>query len=181
MTVARVGAAIAFGTPWIRPLRHNVAPFISTSYGFCESGLPQGFPAQVQGWAQQGQAQGQTIVSATGDAGAADCDTGTSATQGLAVDVPAAIPEVTGAGGTEFSADSSTDTAPGADPPYWAAASATADTISSALEYIPETAWTNTTLSITNGGGLSATGGGVSALFQKPTWQSGTDTYQHHA
>ncbi len=87
-------------------VQHNVAPFISTSYGFCESGLGATFSNQVQGWAKQGQTQGQTIVSATGDAGAADCDTGQSATMGLAVDVPASIPEVTGAGGTEFFGDS---------------------------------------------------------------------------
>jgi subtilase family serine protease len=152
-------------------VQNNVAPFISTSYGFCESGLPSGFPATVQGWAQQGQTQGQTIVAASGDAGAADCDTASPATGGLAVDVPAAIPEVTGAGGTVFSADSSTNTAPGADPPYWAAAGATTDTISSALEYIPEAAWNDTAQTT---GALSASGGGASTLFTKPSWQTGT-------
>jgi subtilase family serine protease len=152
-------------------VQNNVAPFISTSYGFCESGLPSGFPATVQGWAQQGQTQGQTIVAASGDAGAADCDTASPATGGLAVDVPAAIPEVTGAGGTTFSADSTTNTAPGADPPYWAAAGATTDAISSALQYIPEAAWNDTAQTP---GTLSASGGGASTLFTKPSWQTGT-------
>ncbi len=154
-------------------VQSNVAPFISTSYGFCESGLGQSFANTVQTWAQQGQAQGQTIVSATGDAGAADCDTSASATGGLQVDIPAAIPEVTGAGGTTFSADSptsSTNNPPGGNPPYWAPAGATSDTVVSALEYIPETAWNDTTLA----GSLSATGGGASTFFPKPTWQAGT-------
>jgi subtilase family serine protease len=161
---------------------NNVAPFVSTSYGFCESGLGQPFVAQVQGWAQQGQAQGQTIVGPAGDSGAADCDPNstdpndTSATGGLAVDVPASIPEVTGAGGTMFSADSATCTTncpPGGDPPYWAAAGATTDTVSSALEYIPETTWNETATSIADGGGMAATGGGASIYFPKPSWQTG--------
>ena len=157
---------------------HKVAPFISTSYGFCESGVGSGFAAQVQGWAQQAIIQGQTIVAASGDAGAADCESAssTSATQGLGVDVPASIPEVTGAGGNEFSGDTppcTTACPPGNDPPYWSAAGATSDTVSSALEYIPEMAWNDTTASISGGGGLSASGGGASMYFAKPTWQTG--------
>jgi subtilase family serine protease len=159
---------------------NNVAPFISISYGFCESGLPAGFPATVQSWAQQGISQGQTIVSATGDAGAADCDTGTSATQGLAVDVPAAIPEVTGAGGNEFDGDlagavsgTAPNTTAGATQ-YWGASGNGSDVASTALSYIPEEAWNDTATDIANGGGLSASGGGASTIFAKPTWQTGT-------
>jgi subtilase family serine protease len=161
---------------------HDTAPFISTSYGFCESGLGQAFVDQVQGWAQEGQAQGQTIVGPAGDSGAADCDPNstdpndTSATGGLAVDAPASIPEVTGAGGTMFSADTptcNTDCPPGGDPPYWAAAGNSTDTVSSALEYIPETAWNETATSIADGGSIAATGGGASIYFPKPSWQTG--------
>jgi len=154
---------------------NNYAPVISTSYGYCESGLGSGFVDEVEGWAQEANTQGQTIMAASGDAGAADCD-GTdaaSATGGLAVDVPAAIPEVTGMGGTEFSADSptyTTDNPPGGDPPYWAAAGATSDTLSSALEYIGETGWNDTV----ENDGLLASGGGASIYFTKPTWQTGT-------
>ena len=157
-------------------VQNKVAPFISTSYGFCEgpppqSGVGQTFALQVQGWAQQANSQGQTIVSASGDSGAADCDGAVkSATQGLAVDVPASIPEVTGMGGSEFSGDSTTNTPPGANPPYWTAAGTSTDTISSALEYIPEIAWNETTAS----GTLSASGGGPSIFFAKPAWQTGT-------
>jgi subtilase family serine protease len=155
-------------------LTSPVAPFVSTSYGFCEQGLQAqnpGFAAMIQTWVQNGQAQGVTLVGPAGDAGAADCDTGTSATQGLAVDVPASIPETTGAGGTEFSADSPTNTTnnpPGGDPPYWLPAGATTDTVSSAQGYIGETAWNDTAID----GSLSATGGGASILFTKPTWQT---------
>lgn len=160
---------------------NKVAPFISTSYGFCESGLGNFSALQVQSWAKQALSQGQTIVAASGDAGAADCEpsTSTSATTGYAVDIPAAIPEVTGAGGSEFSADAPTCTTacpPGNDPPYWSAAGATTDTVSSALGPIPETSWNDTTASITSTppGGLSASGGGASIYFSKPSWQTGT-------
>jgi len=158
------------------------APFVSTSYGFCEQGLQAqnaGFAAMVRTWVQTGQTLGVTLVGPAGDAGAADCDTGASATQGLAVDVPASIPEATGAGGTEFSADSPTNTTnnpPGGNPPYWSAAGTSSDTVSSALEYIPETAWNDTAFSLANGGGLAATGGGASILFTKPSWQGGAGT-----
>src|SRR4051812_11468402 len=157
-----------------------IAPFISTSYGFCEQELEKrspGFPETVRGWAQQAISQGQTIVAASGDAGAADCEPndtdqgGTSATEGLAVDVPASIPEVTGIGGNAFSADapnclSSNPCPPGANPPIWAGAGASSDPLSSALEYIPETTWNDTVLA----GQLSSSGGGASTLFSKPSW-----------
>ena len=158
---------------------NNVAPFISTSYGFCEAGLGSAF-AGVNGtletWAKQGQTQGQTIVAASGDSGAADCDGAVaSATKGLAVDSPAAIPEVTGAGGNEFTGDtptcsSSNPCPPGGDPPYWSAAGTTTDTLSSALEYIPEEGWNDTAAD----GRLAGSGGGASIYFAKPTWQIGT-------
>lgn len=160
-------------------LETPVAPFVSTSYGFCEQGLQSqnpGFAAMIRTWVQNGQALGVTLVSAVGDSGAADCEpnstdpNGTSATEGLAVDVPASIPETTGMGGTEFSADSPTTTTnnpPGANPPYWQAAGSSSDTVSSALEYIPEKAWNDTAAD----GKLSASGGGSSVLFTKPTWQ----------
>jgi subtilase family serine protease len=161
-------------------VQHDIAPFISTSYGACEAANGQAFAQQVQGWAQQGITQGQTIVGPSGDSGAADCDpsSNTSASQGLAVDVPAAIPEVTGAGGTAFTGDvagtvsgTAPNTTAAADPPYWSASGTGTDTVSSALEWIPETAWNDSTQT---GGGLAASGGGASSFFAKPTWQTGT-------
>ena len=76
------------------------------SYGDCEANIGSSNTQTFRQWAQQANAQGQTISAAAGDDGAADCDFNvTSATHGLAVDVPAAIPEVTGIGGTEFTGD----------------------------------------------------------------------------
>jgi subtilase family serine protease len=148
---------------------NNLVPVVSTSFGFCEKGLGQPNALIIQGWAQQANAQGQTISAATGDTGAADCDHGntTSATGGLAVDLPASIPEVTGVGGSEFTGDAAgTGTTT-----YW---NGTNDSVyGSALVYIPEKAWNDTSASIANGGGLAAGGGGASTFFAKPAWQSG--------
>jgi len=157
-------------------ITQNLAPIISISYGNCESNLTKPFVLTMQQWAQQANSQGQTISGPSGDDGSADCESGTSAsaTHGLAVDVPAAIPEVTGVGGTEFTGDSSqcaNNSCPGnvapADSPYWKGSS-TLTSGASALQYIPEKAWNDSDTS-----GLSATGGGASTIFSKPSWQSG--------
>jgi subtilase family serine protease len=149
---------------------NKLAPVVSTSFGYCEQGLGSATALIIQGWAQQANSQGQTISAAAGDSGAADCDGSNvqSATQGLAVDVPAAIPEVTGVGGGEFTGD----TASTSTTTYWNGTNDSA--YGSALIYIPEEAWNDTTESIANGGGLSAGGGGASTLFSKPSWQTGT-------
>jgi len=171
------------------PAVPQIATIISISYGLCENtnsatGITQAQALSLQALAQQANMQGQTITSASGDNGAADCEDPqtTSAVRGLAVDIPAAIPEVTGVGGNEFTGDSATcpstgcpsNTAP-ADPPYWSGSGVGTDTISSALEYIPEMAW-NDTLDTTDNpqGFLSASGGGASIYFMKPAWQAGT-------
>jgi subtilase family serine protease len=87
----------------------NVAPVISISYGDCEPNFSTSEINSLVSMGQQANAQGQTIVGPSGDSGAADCDYPTSPTatvksaiHGLAVDIPAALPYVTGAGGTTF-------------------------------------------------------------------------------
>jgi len=160
----------------------NIAPVISNSYGNCESLLGGSTVQTMQGWAKQANSQGQTVISSSGDSGAADCDFQvTSATQGFAVDIPAAIPEVTGMGGTEFTGDAGTcpnSTCTGgnapADPPYWSGTTGGVDTISSALIYIPEMGWNDSEADIKAGGFISASGGGASIFFPKPSWQTGT-------
>ncbi|HET8823886.1 MAG TPA: protease pro-enzyme activation domain-containing protein, partial [Terriglobales bacterium] len=158
-------------------ITNNRAPIISISYGNCESNLGS-FVHTLQQWAQQANSQGQTISGPAGDQGAADCEsaTATSATHGLAVDVPAAIPEVTGVGGSEFNGDSTqcaNNSCPAggspADSPYWSGSSSLTSG-ASALTYIPEMTWNDTTA----GGPLSSTGGGASTVFGKPSWQTGT-------
>src|SRR5579862_31069 len=129
---------------------------ISVSFGGCEVDYSLGYYRAV---AQQANAQGTTIVVASGDAGAAGCDRQQSepfATRGKAVQFPAATPEVTGVGGTTFVEGTGN---------YWAS---TNDAVfGSALSYIPEAAWNES-----NSSGLYASGGGASVLFPKPAWQT---------
>jgi subtilase family serine protease len=150
----------------------QIAPIISISYGLCENtnskvGITLAQALSLQTLAQQANAQGQTIISASGDNGAADCDSQTSsAVQGLAVDIPAAIPEVTGVGGTRFNEGINSSL-------YWSPLNNANN--GSALSFIPEMAW-NDTLDTTDNpqGFLSASGGGASIYFAKPAWQAGT-------
>ena len=143
----------------------NFAPIISMSYGNCEAMNPLSEIESFVAIAQQANSQGITIVSSVGDGGATDCDGDLGnypAIVGLSVDVPGSLPYVTGVGGTEFNEGGSSS--------YWKAASNGVDVLTSALSYIPEKSWNDS--STTNG--LSAGGGGASSVFGKPTWQTGS-------
>ena len=146
---------------------NDLAPIISMSYGDCEADYDSADIATMEALLEQANSQGQTVVLAAGDSGATDCDYSTSstlvtsATHGLAVDYPGSSPYVTTVGGTEFSGDVSS---PGT---YWNSANDANN--GSAIEYIPEEVWNETSSTK----GLTAGGGGKSVLFGKPSWQSG--------
>jgi hypothetical protein len=156
------------------PIGGITIPIISQSYGICEAGISTANAGTIEGWLKQANSQGQTVILASGDTGAADCDdTGvTSATQGLAVDYPGSSVYVTAAGGSEFMGDGTAQNPQTGAGTYWSA-NGSNDLITSAKSYIPEMAWNDTTFAIANGGTLSAGGGGVSALWPKPSWQTG--------
>ena len=141
----------------------NLAPVVSISYGDCERNFSRVEINFLTALGQQANAQGMTIVAASGDAGATDCD-GTLAdpqlaTLGLAVDAPASLPFVTAAGGSTFYDIGN----------YWS--NANNQNNGSALSYIPEVAWDDTL--VFRETRLSAGGGGRSIYFSKPTWQAG--------
>jgi len=155
-------------------------PILSISYGGCEPSWTSADLSSLEASFQQANAQGQTVFSAAGDNGAADCDVQSnpnappivSATQGLQVDYPASSAYVTGMGGSEFTGDgTAASPSTGADQ-YWSANGST-DVLTSALSYIPEMAWNDTAFEIANGGGIAAGGGGKSLLWTKPSWQTG--------
>ena len=147
-------------------VNNNLTNVISVSYGICEPQIDSPTLTLLTNAGQQANAQGQTIVVASGDSGAADCDTGTIATHGLAVDVPSAMPYVTSTGGTTFSVDGTNPSDPTQPTQFWDGS--TNDLTGSAFSYIFESAW-NDTLVL---GSLAASGGGVSQKFTKPSWQS---------
>jgi subtilase family serine protease len=150
-----------------------VVPVISISYGGCETLFSANQRAVFDGFLEEAAAQGQSVLNSSGDAGAAGCDQGnTIATQGAVADYPASSPYVTGVGGTTFSADGSAGSPePGANE-YWSYSS-TADIISSALQYIPETSWNDTAYdqSLDPAYTLASGGGGVSLHYAMPNWQ----------
>jgi phosphodiesterase/alkaline phosphatase D-like protein len=142
----------------------DLAPVISMSYAVCEpevSALPLTSAMVLQSWAQQANAEGITWIAASGDSGPAGCDPfgygAPYATQGLAVNLPASIPEVTGVGGTQFAVPSNS---------YWGAQNGLNG--GTAVSYVPENAWNDN--ETTEPG---ASGGGASIDFFKPSWQVG--------
>jgi subtilase family serine protease len=163
----------------IYAIDNKIGTIISSSYGECETELGG---QTLETYFQQAASQGQTVMSASGDDGSTDCFIGANSTsppnptlaqqEALAVDYPASSAYVTGMGGTEISstADGGDYLIPGDG--YWETAGAN-DVIDSALKYIPEVAWNDDLANCGYPDCLSASGGGASALFAKPSWQTG--------
>jgi subtilase family serine protease len=152
---------------------NKLGNIISSSYGACEIALTaQGF-GEIENILAQAATQGQSVVSAAGDAGSTDCYGTTGLTlaqqESLSVDYPASSNFVTAMGGTEFPASA---VAIGNNQ-YFTAQGST-DTVSSALSYIPEQVWNDDAApSASYSGGLSSGGGGVSIFSLRPPWQTG--------
>ncbi len=142
---------------------NNLAPILSLSYGGCEAEDASYAQSTLEPLLKQANAQGQTIAVSSGDSGAANCEQSVSATRasaGLAVSYPASSPYVTAVGGTQLNTDSST---------YWNNSNSVGGR-GSATGYMPEVAWNDTA----SYGSLTASGGGASKLFSKPSWQVGS-------
>ena len=155
----------------------DVAPIITMSYGGCETDYTTFASQTFEPYLKQANAQGQTVLVSAGDEDAATCDvvdstsgSATIASEGATVSYPASSPYVTAVGGTRFSEGSGT---------YW---NSTNNSFGgSATGYIPEIVWNETNDPGNNGSGpggvgygIVGTGGGASALFGKPSWQTGT-------
>jgi len=141
-------------------INQNLAPIITFSFGLCEQLNTQTTLNTTRAMAQQANAQGITWIASSGDSGAAGCDPAfqsSLASGGLAVSFPASLPEVTAVGGTQF------DEGDGA---FWFTTNS--GTLASARSYIPEKGWNES-----GAAGLAATGGGLSVVYPKPSWQSG--------
>jgi Pro-kumamolisin, activation domain/Bacterial Ig-like domain (group 3) len=168
----------------------NLAGVMSESYGSCEAGLGAVGNQFYNTLWQQAAAQGITVVISSGDNGSAGCDpngkvNANAASQGLAVSGLSSTIYNVSVGGTDF--DSSTTAA---NTTYW---NTTTGTVTSALKYMPETTWDDSTCAINfptacnsvdpNGfdvvagsGGASncATGSGTSCTgYAKPSYQVG--------
>ena len=148
----------------------NLAPVISVSYSECETLLSSSELLQGDALFEQAGVQGQTLIAVSGDSGSTGCvrfsPSGTFSSaeqQALAVGYPASSPNVTAVGGTQmapgtFAAGNTT---------YWASSTYGYDVVSSLLSYVPEVAWNEGTASR-----IFAGGGGSSAAYSRPSWQS---------
>ncbi|HVC46441.1 MAG TPA: protease pro-enzyme activation domain-containing protein [Terracidiphilus sp.] len=146
---------------------------ISASYGACEAGNAPSTLSQYESIYAQASAQGQTIVAASGDQGSTACFISPTTTspslsiqESLSVNYPASSQYVTAVGGTEIT-DANIPTAKTSN--QYFTYSGTTDTLTSVLKYIPEVAWNDDDSAY----GLSATGGGLSTIFSRPSWQKG--------
>src|SRR5216684_3392084 len=145
-------------------VNHNLAAVMSTSFGLCEASLGSSGNAFLNSLWQQAAAQGISVFVSSGDNGAAGCDSAsaTSATHGRGVNGLCSTPYSVCVGGTEFNDTSAPSL-------YWMPSNASG-TQASAISYIPELAWNESA----SGYGLWASGGGMSAIYAKPSWQTGT-------
>ncbi len=168
-----------------RAIDDNNVNILSVSYGECEASLGAAGNLQVLNAWEQAAAQGITVTVSTNDSGSAGCDnqnTETVSTQGLAVNGLASTPYNIAVGGTDFDVlDKSFSTYVG---------STNSANFTSALSYIPENPWNDSTngngllasnsayrnsLGQTNilagGGGASSLGNGGQTGYPKPLWQ----------
>jgi len=86
-----------FESTYNRIVSDNVASVVTTSWGLCEPEMPSSYRTADSAIFAEAAVQGQAWFAASGDGGANDCGTGA-----LAVDYPAADPNVVAAGGTTF-------------------------------------------------------------------------------
>jgi pseudomonalisin len=150
---------------------NNVADVITLSFGACEPDLEAAWSGTstwndfYNNYWSAAAAQGITVCVASGDSGAAGCDSAsqTLAVGGYGVNGLGSTPYNVSVGGTLFNEGSGT---------YWATTTVTG-AAGAALGYIPEVAW-NESASVTGGDGLWASGGGASVIYPKPSWQAAT-------
>jgi subtilase family serine protease len=158
-------------------VNNNLASAMSLSFGACEASMGTENPFFNNLWSQAA-AEGISVFVAAGDSGSAGCDapqttnakgvnTTTPASQGFAVNGLASTPYNVAVGGTEFNDTASPST-------YWNSTNSAQE--ASAIGYIPEVAWNESsyTTAGASGNGLWAGAGGVSTLWATPAWQTGS-------
>ncbi len=125
-------------------VQHKTAAIMNVSYGECEAALGTAGNTGYNNLWQTAAAEGIAVFVASGDSGAAGCDQGYDAVDGvpygaqfgLTVNGLASTPYDTAVGGTDFDWGSTVA-------PYWSSSNSST-TKANALGYIPEVAWNDT-------------------------------------
>lgn len=143
------------------------AQIISISFGGCETGRNSADFAFWDNLFQTAAPEGISVFVSSGDSGASGCETTgstpTSSSAAISPNYICASQYATCVGGTQFIDPT------GSSSTYWSTTNSGTQ-LKSALGYIPEGAWNESTTSK-----VSGTGGGVSTLnTTTPSWQTGT-------
>lgn len=164
-----------------RALDENQADILNVSFGGCESQQGASGNRYIFNLWEQAAAQGIAVTVSSGDSGSAGCDnpdTQTYANQGLAVNGLGSTPYNISVGGTDF--DILYSNFPTSFSTY-VDVSNTLPNHRSALKYIPEEPWNDSTLvntkiatnyTTTSEMNIIAGGGGISSVYPVPAWQS---------
>jgi hypothetical protein len=132
-----------------KAISDNTVDIFSLSFGECELGLSTSDNAQINGWWEQAASQGIAVTVSTGDSGSAGCDDPNSvtvATTGLQVSGFASTPYNIAVGGTDYYPllnSFSTYVTPATSKSSTTGSSSTY--YRTALSYIPESAWNDST------------------------------------
>jgi pseudomonalisin len=163
-----VDIAIAYNIDTLRD------PVMSISFGSCEAQNGSSETDYLNSQFETAASEGISTFVSAGDSGVAGCDTpftpvtAAELPQVASINVLCSSGYVTCVGGTEFN-DEVTPSL------YWASSNAN-NGYESALSYIPEGAW-NESSTISSSGAtvyqVAAGGGGVSTFIAKPSWQGG--------
>lgn len=165
-----------------RAVNDNVVSILSVSFGNCEAAVGAAGNQLIAEVAEQAAAQGISMTVSSGDGGAAGCDnfdTATAAQYGFGVNAFASSPYTIAVGGTDF------DALPGSFSTYAnASTSGTSPYYGTALHYIPENPWNDSTSVDTsyvnnvaeknnnNQTNIVAGSGGLSSVYAKPAFQT---------
>ena len=152
---------------------NNDVDILTESFSRCESDTTAALAQVISGLREQAAAQGITWVVATGDTGPYVCYGSESENSlgPITVNILAASPYVVAVGGTEFTSASVFSST------YWSLKNDPKN-LSSAIAYPPEDVWNDSCSAAKCGASnvvAAASGGGVSKLFAKPSWQSSVE------
>ncbi len=165
----------------IRAIDDNQADILNVSFGACEAAVGASSNQLISNLWQQAAAQGISVTVSTGDSGSAGCNnpnTELMATKGLGVNALASTPYNIAVGGTDF--DVLYSNFPGSFGAY-VDTSNNLPNHRSALKYIPEEPWNDSTLLNTKiatnyttspAMNIVAGGGGISSVYPLPAWQT---------